>query len=46
VQEVAEGRVEVAAMDSTAAMAAVGNPQLQEIAERVQVKLRAMLDRL
>jgi len=46
VQEVAKGQVEVAAMDPAAAMAAVGNPQLQEIAEQVQAKLRAMVDRL
>lgn len=46
VQEVAEGQVEVAAMAPVAAMAAVGNPELQEIAEQVQAKLRAMVGRL
>ncbi|UCC63047.1 MAG: DUF302 domain-containing protein [Anaerolineae bacterium] len=46
VQEVAEGQVEVAAMAPVAAMAAVGNPELQEIAEQVQAKLRAMVARL
>ena len=46
VQEMTEGQVEVAAMDPAAAMQAVENPQLQEVAEKVQARLRAMMDRL
>jgi uncharacterized protein (DUF302 family) len=46
VQEMAEGQVEVAAMDPAAAMQAVENPQLQEVTEKVQARLRAMMDRL
>lgn len=46
VQETAQGEVEVAAMDPAGAMQAVENPQLQEIAEQVQAKLRRVVDNL
>jgi uncharacterized protein (DUF302 family) len=46
VQQLAEGQVEVAAMDPAAAMQAVENPQLQDVAEKVRARLWAMMDRL
>jgi hypothetical protein len=46
VQEVGEGQIEVAAMDPAAAMEAVENPRLQEVAQQVQAKLRAVMGAL
>ncbi|MCW8903826.1 DUF302 domain-containing protein [Sedimenticola sp.] len=46
VQEQADGRVEVSAIDPVASMGTVGNPALTVIAEQVQGKLRKMLDNL
>lgn len=46
VQELAPGRIEVAAIDPVASMQAVGNPELAEKAQAVGVKLRAALERL
>lgn len=46
VQELAPGRIEVAAIDPVASMAAVGNPALLEKAGIVQQKLRAVIDSL
>jgi uncharacterized protein (DUF302 family) len=46
VQEHAEGRVEVAAVDPLASMQAVQNPQLGTVGLEVRNKLKAVVDRL
>jgi uncharacterized protein (DUF302 family) len=46
VQELEDGKVEVAAIDPIASMQAVGNPNLKEIADQVQVKLKKVIDNL
>jgi uncharacterized protein (DUF302 family) len=46
VQEVNDGKVEVAAVDPIASMQAVENPALAGIAEQVQRKLKAVIERL
>jgi uncharacterized protein (DUF302 family) len=46
VQETRDGRVEVAAIDPIASMQAVENLELMPIAEEVQRKLRAVVDRV
>lgn len=46
VQELAPGRVEVAAIDPVASMAAIDNPALLDKAAVVQQKLRAVIDSL
>lgn len=46
VQELAPGRVEVAAIDPVASMAAIDNPALLSKAGTVQQKLRAVIDSL
>jgi uncharacterized protein (DUF302 family) len=46
VQELAEGKAEVAAIDPIASMQAVRNPDLQGIAEQVQAKLKKVIDSL
>jgi uncharacterized protein (DUF302 family) len=46
VQEVENGQVEVAAVDPMASMQAVENPDLREIAEQVQTKLKSVIDNL
>ncbi len=46
VQEISEGEVEVAAVDPVASMKAVENPDLFEIAEQVQEKLRKVIESL
>ncbi|MCL5022651.1 MAG: DUF302 domain-containing protein [Nitrospirae bacterium] len=46
VQELSEGRQEVAAIDPVASMQAIENPGLREIAAQVQEKLRKVVDRL
>jgi uncharacterized protein (DUF302 family) len=46
VQESAEGNIEVSAVDPIASMQAVQNPDLQEIAEQVQAKLRSVITSL
>jgi uncharacterized protein (DUF302 family) len=43
VQELAEGRVEVAAMDPVGAMGAIDNPKLQAVAEQVRGKLQRVV---
>jgi uncharacterized protein (DUF302 family) len=43
VQESGEGNIEVSAVDPIASMQAVQNPNLQEIAEQVQAKLRSVI---
>jgi uncharacterized protein (DUF302 family) len=46
VQELAQGSVEVAAIDPIASMQAIKNPKLQGIAEQVQVKLKKVIESL
>ena len=46
VQEHAEGKVEVAAVDPIASMMAIENPKLRGIAEQVQAKLKRVIDNL
>lgn len=43
VQETLDGKVEVAAIDPSAAMQAVGNPRLMEVATQLQRKLRNVI---
>jgi len=43
VQELAPGRVEVAAIDPVASMTAIGNPKLKEKAEAVRAKLKRVI---
>ena len=45
-KEVEQGRVEVAAVDPIASMAAVDNPELGGIALQVQAKLKRVVDSL
>lgn len=44
VQELPDGKVEVSAIDPVQTMQAVGNPELKIIAERVQAKLRNVIN--
>ncbi len=46
VQEIAEGKIEVAAIDPIASMQAIKNPDLREIADKVQKKLKKVIDSL
>ena len=46
VQELADGSVEVAAVDPVASMQAIENPKLGEIATQVQAKLRKVVENL
>jgi uncharacterized protein (DUF302 family) len=46
VQEIAEGKVEVAAIDPIASMQAIRNPALGKIAMEVQAKLKNVIDNL
>jgi uncharacterized protein (DUF302 family) len=46
VQELPGGKVEVAAIDPVAAMAAVDSPKLAEVGEQVRAKLKAVIDNL
>lgn len=46
VQQGAEGKVEVAAIDPIASMQAVRNPRLSNIAEQVRAKLKTVIDSL
>lgn len=46
VQQMEDGRVEVAAIDPVASMLAIDNPRLKEAAEQVRGKLRAAIERL
>jgi len=46
VQELPGGKVEVAAIDPVASMAAVDNLKLREVGEQVRVKLKAVIDNL
>lgn len=44
VQDVGEGKVEIAAVDPVASMQAISNPQLAEIAEQIREKLQKVVD--
>ena len=46
VQELAQGNVEVAAIDPIASMQAIKNPKLQGVAEQVQAKLKKVIESL
>ncbi|HUT70940.1 MAG TPA: DUF302 domain-containing protein [Desulfatiglandales bacterium] len=46
VQEQTEGTIEVSAIDPVASMQAIQNPKLQDIAEQIQAKLRAVIGNL
>ena len=46
VQDAGEGNVEVAAIDPVASMTAIDNPRLKKAAEKVQAKLRRVIERL
>jgi uncharacterized protein (DUF302 family) len=46
VQEHTEGTVEVSAIDPVASMQAIQNPKLQDIAEQIQAKLKAVIGNL
>jgi uncharacterized protein (DUF302 family) len=46
VQEVAKGKVEVAAIDPVASMAAIENPRLKQAAEKVRAKLKKAVENL
>ncbi len=46
VQEIAEGNIEVAAIDPVASMQAIENPNLGGIAEQVREKLKKVVDSL
>jgi len=46
VQELAGGKVEVAAIDPVASMAAIDNPKLREVGQEVRAKLKAVIDNL
>ena len=46
VQETAEGRVEVSAVDPVASMQAIHNPRLEGIAGEVRAKLKKVIDNL
>ena len=46
VQEHTEGTVEVSAIDPVASMQAIRNPKLQDIAEQIQAKLKAVIGSL
>jgi len=44
VQDTGKGKVEVAAIDPVASMAAIDNPRLRESAEKVRAMLRKVID--
>jgi uncharacterized protein (DUF302 family) len=46
VQELADGRVEVAAVDPVASMQAIENPELRDVAEQMRAKLKRVIDSL
>jgi uncharacterized protein (DUF302 family) len=46
VQELPAGKIEVAAIDPVASMAAVDNPKLAEVGQEVRAKLKAVIDNL
>lgn len=46
VQEISDGKVEVAAVDPVASMRAIENPRLRQIAEQIRTKLQTVLENL
>ena len=46
VQETEQGKIEVSAIDPIASMQGVGNPQLKDIANQVQAKLKKVVENL
>jgi len=46
VQELPGGKVEVAAIDPVASMAAIDNPKLRDVGQEVRAKLKAVIDNL
>ncbi len=46
VQEIDEGQVEVASIDPVASMQAVANPALKDVAEKVQAKLKKVIENI
>jgi len=46
VQEIDEGHVEVAAIDPVASMQAIANPALKDVAEKVQGKLKKVMENI
>ena len=46
VQELPGGKIEVAAIDPVASMAAIDNPRLRDVGEQVRAKLKAVIDNL
>ncbi len=46
IQETADGKIEVAAVDPVASMAAIENPGLKEIAGNIREKLKTVIDNL
>lgn len=46
VQELADGSIDVAAVDPLASMQSIRNPQLQGIAEEIQLKLKKVIGQL
>ncbi|MGK2943215.1 MAG: DUF302 domain-containing protein [Desulfuromonadales bacterium] len=46
VQELQDGKIEVAAVDPLASMQAIQNPELQSIAEQIQLKLKKVIEQL
>ena len=46
VQEIGEGHVEVAAIDPVASMQAIANPALKDVAEKVQGKLKKVIENI
>ena len=46
VQEISDGKIEVAAIDPIASMQAIENPKLRDVAEQVQVKLKKVINNL
>lgn len=46
VQEISDGKIEVAVIDPVASMQAIENPKLREVAEQVRDKLKTVIDNL
>ena len=46
VQEISDGEIEVAAIDPIASMQAINNPELRDIADQVQRKLKKVINSL
>jgi uncharacterized protein (DUF302 family) len=46
VQEIAEGKTEVSAIDPIASMQSIENPNLKDIADRVQARLKKVVEAL